>query len=212
MTKQGIFIAFEGIDGAGKSCQITKVKEWCQSLGYEVVVTREPGGTALGEKIRNLLLDGDNKGMSYLTELLLYAADRAQHIKEIILPNLDMGKVVISDRYTLSTIAYQGYGRNLDIATIEKLNDLATQGLEPNITIVIDISPEKGRERINNNRQEKPDRLEQEQNIFFNDVRQGYSALAAKSENIITVNGENTPKKVFSEIAEKLEPFLCTKN
>ncbi|MDO4541862.1 MAG: dTMP kinase, partial [Bacillota bacterium] len=174
MKKKGRFIVFEGIDGAGKSRQIEYTKAWFEKQGFEVVVTREPGGTDIGAKIRGLLLDPANDAMADLTELLLYAADRVQHIEETIVPALESRKVVLCDRFSLSTVAYQGYGRGLDTAAIEKLNALAVGETEPDLTFILDIKPQRARGRIAKNRGEAPDRLEQEQDDFFTRVRQGY--------------------------------------
>ncbi len=211
MRKKGMFIVFEGIDGAGKSKQIQYSQEYLSQKGYQVILTREPGGTKIGAQIRKLLLDPENTAIDSQTELLLYAADRAQHIKEIIIPALERNAAVLCDRFTLSTIAYQGYGRRLDMAAITALNSLATGGLKPDLTLILDIEPDQARKRIEQNRQEKPDRLEQEKEQFFKLVRQGYLD-AAGEKNTVIINGGREPETVFAAIKPELEALICGKN
>lgn len=209
MNKSGGFIVFEGIDGAGKSLQIDNTKKWLLNKGLGVTITREPGGTAIGAKIRSLLLDPENQAMDTVTELMLYAADRAQHIAEVILPAIEEGKIVLCDRFTLSTLAYQGYGRGLDINLIHHLNHTATGGLTPELTLVLDIDPQTARARIAHNRGSAPDRLEQEKEDFFAKVRQGYLA-AADDEKIVLIDGSKEPQEVFAQIKPRLEALKCT--
>lgn len=211
MNKSGGFIVFEGIDGAGKSHQIANTEKWLLNKGLGVTVTREPGGTVMGAKIRSLLLDPENRDMATATELMLYAADRAQHIAEVILPAIEQGKIVLCDRFTLSTLAYQGYGRGLDINLIDRLNHTATQGLTPDLTLILDIDPATARERIAKNRGLAPDRLEQEKDEFFAKVRQGYLA-AADGEKVVIIDGGKEPHGVFAQIEPRLEALKCTGN
>ena len=194
MSKRGLFLVFEGIDGAGKSRQMDYTAEWLVAKGRAVTVTREPGGTAIGAKIRSLLLDPNNKNLDPQTELFLYAADRAQHIQEIIMPDLNRGNIVLCDRFTLSTVAYQGYGRGLDKTMIQELNRLATQGLEPDLTLVLDLEPQQARERIACHRSTAPDRLEQEKDKFFHQVRQGYLAAAQSDTKVRLIRGGEEPQ------------------
>ena len=162
---KGKFIVIEGIDGSGKTTQINQLSKWLNSSDIipknnKLVITREPGGTNLGKSIRSLLLDTSKEKAPYsITELLLYAADRAQHVNEIIRPCLNKGDWVISDRFTGSTLAYQGYGRKLDIKLIKDLETIATQGIAPDITFLLDISVE---ESIKRRRSRKDDRMEKE--------------------------------------------------
>ena len=142
-----MFISFEGIEGSGKTTHVKHTLRFLQDKGHDCVITREPGGTRIGEKIRAILLDPLSKDMDPLTELLLYTADRAQHIKEYILPLLSDGKMVLCDRYYDATLAYQGFARGLDIGLIEKMHKLLFENLKPDITLLLDLPPEIGLER-----------------------------------------------------------------
>lgn len=175
--KKGIFIVLEGPDRSGKSTQAALLKEWLESLGREVLVTREPGGTRLSEQIRAILLDPKSE-IEPMTELFLYETSRIKHTLEKILPALKAGKVLISDRYTLSTTAYQGYGRGLDLKTVETLNRIATLNLKPHLTLVLDI-PDRifaQREHLRAGR----DRMERQSDLFRRRVNRAYKLLARK--------------------------------
>lgn len=204
---KGIFITIEGTDGAGKSTQIPFIKGFLEKKGYKVLLTREPGGTEIGEKIRNLLLDKENKEMCDMTEALLYAASRAQHIKELIVPALEQGKAVLCDRFVDSSIAYQGKGRELGLETVKSINDFATCGLEPDLTILLDLDPEKGLERVKENN--AVDRLEQEKLDFHKKVYKGYKDLSNLYPNRIKViSADQSIQKTSSDIENKLETLL----
>ena len=142
--KKGIFISFEGIEGTGKTTQAGFLSERLRDKGYDVFLTQEPGGTNIGNKIRKILLQLEHKEMSYMTELLLYNADRAQHLTEKILPALNAGKIVITDRFADSTVVYQGYGRGIDLSLIMSLDSIATGGIKPHLTILFDLDVETG--------------------------------------------------------------------
>lgn len=198
---KGLFITFEGPDGAGKTTQIKKLNEYFLAQGRKVALTREPGGTKIAEAIRNILLDAGNMGMDNRTELLLYAAARAQHVSELIKPAIEVGEVVICDRFYDSTFAYQGFGRNLDEQLIEQLNTIATEGLQPHLTILLDIDARIGLERVQNSRGKAFDRLESEQLEFHQRVRQGFLTLAERfPKRIKTISGEQTPEDIFTHI------------
>ncbi|MDP2599851.1 MAG: dTMP kinase [Deltaproteobacteria bacterium] len=185
---KGLFITFEGIEGCGKSTQISLLNDTLLSKGLPVVLTREPGGTQIGEKIRGLLLDVGSKGMSATTELLLYAAARAQHVAEIIRPALKAGKIVLCDRYFDSTAAYQGAARTLDENILKKLHEIATGNCLPDITFLLDCSVKTGFERIHNQRgKDQFDRLELESKNFHERVRTGYLALAKQEPDRIKI-------------------------
>ena len=178
-----MFISFEGIEGSGKTTHVKHMVRFLQDNGHDCVITREPGGTRIGEKIRAILLDPLSKDMDPLTELLLYTADRAQHINEYILPLLSEGKMVLCDRYYDATMAYQGFARGLNIGLIEKIHKLLFENLKPDITLLLDLPPEIGLERawkqINNgNRISKESRFEEERLSFHKRVREGYLELA----------------------------------
>ncbi|MDK2889025.1 thymidylate kinase [Desulfofundulus australicus DSM 11792] len=169
---KGFFIVFEGIDGAGKTTQARLLAEALIRRGYPVVLTREPGGTPLGEKMRNLLLDPALSGLSPLAEALFYAGARAELVASIIRPALARGRVVISDRYVDSSLAYQGYGRHLDLSELKKINALATGGLTADLTVLLDMPPAAALARLAGR-----DRIEREEPGFFDRVRRGYLQL-----------------------------------
>lgn len=173
MNKKGLFITFEGIDGCGKTTQMNLLAEYLQSNGYEVLLTREPGAKGLGEEIRKILLHYDGE-VSPKAESFLFLADRAQHIDVIVSPAVNSGKIVLCDRHTDSTIAYQGYGRNVDIDKLNYLNNLATGNRKPDLTFVFDIDIETSMSRVGKDK----DRMESSGQEFFNKVRQGYLEIA----------------------------------
>ena len=182
---KGKFISFEGIEGTGKSTQAKLLQQGLLGLGHEVILTEEPGGTLISLRIREILLSVDHTNMKPLTELLLYNAARAQHIEEVILPALNRGAVVITDRFTDSTFAYQGYGRGIDLKLLESIDRIATNGLRPDMTMLLDLDVETGLKR--NRRINKTDRLELEDVEFHERVRKGYHELAAKEPERIKV-------------------------
>ena len=195
---RGKFITFEGADGSGKTTQIELIKKYLEEQGHEVLLTREPGGSNLGNKIREILLHYDGE-VDSLCELLLYMADRAQHVKKVILPALEAGKIVLCDRYIDSSVSYQGYARGLDIERIMKLNTIATDGLEPDLTIVFDVETQTAIERVG----EIKDRLEQEGIEFHKKLRYGYLELAKKFPNRIkTVNANLSIDEVFEQVKD----------
>ena len=178
-----MFITLEGIEGSGKTTQLENIVEFMNDRHYEYVVTREPGGTAIGKEIRAILLSPDTKNLNSLTELLLYAADRAQHVKEVIIPTLDSGKTVICDRFFDATTAYQGFARGLDMKQIKILHEIILGSLKPDITLLFDLPPETGLKRawtqINNGgRSENETRFEKEMISFHEKVRKGYLKIA----------------------------------
>jgi len=193
--KRGTFITFEGIDGVGKSTQLDLVYQKCLQLGHAVIKTREPGGTELGRRIRQLLLDPGMAKINAQTEMLLYAADRAQHVAEVIAPALDMGNVVLCDRYLDSTVAYQGYGLDRDPVLIRLINELAVGGLLPQITLCLDEEPELALKRT------KGDRIEQRDLDYYRKVRLGYHQIAqAEPERFVLIDASGTIDQVFEKI------------
>ena len=177
-----MFITFEGIDLSGKSTQAQLLGQYLIESGYEVVLLREPGGTGISEKIRNVLLDRGSDGMVPLAEFFLYSAARAQLVEEVIRPALTAGKVVICDRYDDSSTAYQGYARGLGVSKIEMINNIATCGLKPDLTFFVDIPVAESLKRLKTAGKLK-DRMESEGEEFFEKVRQGYLQIATKPEN-----------------------------
>jgi dTMP kinase len=203
----GRLIVFEGVEGCGKTSQMQLCQEWLKSLGVSVVVTREPGGTPLGLDLRRLLLEVENKKIADTTELLLYAADRSQHVEEELKPNLEKGNIILCDRYIDSTIAYQGYGRGLDINLIKQLNLIATGGLESDITLWLDVDIEVGlsRKRADNN---IADRIELEAIAFHRRVQQGYTQLQASQDKIVRIDASLNPYAVQKMIQTTLSDRL----
>jgi dTMP kinase len=204
----GKLIVFEGVEGCGKTTQMQLCFQWLESLNISVLLTREPGGTELGKDLRALLLEKSlSKPVGEITELLLYAADRAQHIEEELKPNLDTGKFILCDRYTDSTIAYQGYGRGLDMSLINNLNQIATGGLKSDITIWLDVDVEVGLSRKRG--QTKLDRIEQETMDFHRRVQQGYTELAVSNPSqIVRIDGNYSQDIVQKNIQEILQKRL----
>ena len=201
----GYFIALEGGDGAGKSTQAQALAEWIRSKGHEVVVTREPGGSAIGQRLRAMLLDVGNTGISHRAEALLYAADRAEHVETVIRPALERGAVVITDRYLDSSIAYQGAGRDLSGSEVGRINRWATEGLVPDLTVLLDVDPEAARERFT----EALDRLESEPLEFHSRVRAGFLGLAAADPaRYLVVDAGQPPAAVTSAIRHRLDREL----
>lgn len=196
LMKKGLFLTFEGIDGCGKSTQIRLLKEYLINNGLEVVLTREPGSVGLGTKIRKLLLDYDGD-VSSVCESFLFLADRAQNVDCIIKPAIAEGKVVLGDRHTDSSIAYQGYGRNLDIERIDMLNNIATSGLKPDLTFVFDVDVETSMARIGKSR----DRMESAGIEFFKRVREGYLKIAKlNSKRVKVIDGTLTPEEIHNKV------------
>ncbi|MFF5856119.1 dTMP kinase [Streptomyces sp. NPDC012751] len=201
----GFFIALEGGDGAGKSTQAESLAEWIRAKGHEVVLTREPGATPVGKRLRSILLDVSSAGLSHRAEALLYAADRAEHVDTVVRPALERGAVVISDRYIDSSVAYQGAGRDLSPTEIARINRWATNGLVPHLTVLLDVSPETARERFT----EAPDRLESEPAEFHARVRAGFLTLAASDPGrYLVVDAGQEPEAVTTVIRHRLDTVL----
>ncbi|MEU4927791.1 dTMP kinase [Streptomyces yokosukanensis] len=201
----GFFIALEGGDGAGKSTQAEALAEWIRAKGHEVVLTREPGATPVGKRLRSILLDVSSAGLSHRAEALLYAADRAEHVDTVVRPALERGAVVISDRYIDSSVAYQGAGRDLSPTEIARINRWATNGLVPHLTVLLDVSPEAARERFT----EAPDRLESEPAEFHARVRAGFLTLAASDPGrYLVVDAGQEPEAVTTVIRHRLDTVL----
>lgn len=205
--KKGIFISLEGIEGTGKSTQAKLLSEYLLKKGYETVLTEEPGGTLISRQVRKVLLSTKHDRMDYMAELLLYNAARIQHIKEKIVPSLNIGKVVITDRFSDSTVAYQGYGRGISLKLIDSLDRIATSGMRPDLTILLDLDVEAGLMR--NKHINKIDRLELEDVEFHRKVREGFLKLAAmEPERIKIVKASKGIEVVHREIVKIVEKGL----
>jgi dTMP kinase len=205
-----MFISLEGIEGSGKTTQINHMIKFFQDNNHGCVVTREPGGTRIGEKIRAILLDPASKDMDPLTELLLYTADRAQHIKEFVYPLLSEGKTVLCDRFYDATVVYQGFARGIDVGLIDKLHNLLFENLKPDLTILLDLPPEKGLSRAwkqieNGDRENIETRFEEEKLSFHNKVRSGYLELARlEPERFRVIDASMDENQVRNEIIKIL--------
>lgn len=202
-----IFIVFEGVDGSGKSTQLKLLHNALMDKGIPTFTTREPGGTPVGEKIRDLLLDPNFSEMQERTEALLYAAARAQLVAQEIRPKLKAGSVVLCDRYIDSTLAYQGYGRGMDINFLAKINELATGNLWPRLTILLDIPPEEG--LIRSRRVGPADRLEKESLSFYTKVREGYLDLSRRRpEGYLVLDARRPLEELQETICSAVEELL----
>jgi dTMP kinase len=206
-SRKGTFISFEGIDGSGKSTQIKRLFDSLVSNNIDAILVREPGGTQIGEKIRSILLEKDYVGMTPVTELLLYEAARAQIVAEVIIPSLSEGKTVICDRFFDSTLAYQGYARGLSLESVDFLNHLSTGGVEPDVTFLLDIEPEKAALRMRN-RQAGNDRLEDEGLCFMKKVRDGYIDMTKKYDRIVIIDANASVDRVSVQIEQKVWEVL----
>lgn len=203
---KGVFITFEGVEGSGKSSQIRLLEQYLHEQGIDCFVTREPGGPPISEAIRKLLLDVNNAEMVAETELLLYLASRAQHTAQWIIPALEQGKIVICDRYTDSSLAYQGGGRKLSANVINTLTSFATRNLKPDITFLLDVDVEIGQKRIRNR---KLDRLEEESLNFHKQVRQEYLKLAKRHQDrYIIIDGSLGVKEIHELIVLHMTSYL----
>lgn len=205
----GYFLAIEGIEGSGKTTQVARLEQAARSSGRNTVVTKEPGGTPLGNRIRAILLDPQEEGMDPLTELFLYAASRRQHVVELIRPSLERGALVICDRFTDATLAYQGFGRMLDLDRLRQVNEWATDGIRPDLTVILDLGESEGLDRARSRNVEKnlqaESRLEGEDVRFHRRVREGYLALAeAEPERYAVVDASGSADEVLARLIATL--------
>ena len=205
----GFFITFEGVEGCGKTTQIKLLAELLAARGISTVLTREPGGCPIADKIRAILLDAENKALSPLAELMLYAAARAQHVTEVISPALESGKIVLCDRFCDATVAYQSFGRGIDRSVIDSLNSHACQGVTPDLTVLVDCDPvtglERARLRIEASSGPREERFELEALAFHHRVRAGYLHLAAQEPHrFMIINGSETIEEIFAAISSQV--------
>lgn len=202
--KNGLFITTEGTDGSGKTTQIKLMEAYLREKGYDVVVTREPGGTGIGEKIRSLILDPENTRMAAITEMLLYASARAQLVNELIKPTVEAGKIVICDRFVDSSYVYQGFGRGIDLRIIEEVNAVAMNGIQPDITFFFDIDPKTSLSR--RMASTEADRIEKEALDFHIRVYNGYRDLARiYPERIKTIDSNRSVEEIFLDLRNWLD-------
>lgn len=205
--EKGLFITFEGADGSGKTTQLNLIKDFLEKDGYEVVVTREPGALELGQKIRNILLHHDGV-VADGCEMFLFLADRAQHVETLIKPSVKSGKIVLCDRHTDSSVAYQGYGRNQDVELLKKLNKIAVNGLIPDLTLLFDVSTETAQKRVGSDK----DRMEASGFEFHNRVRNGYLELQKEEpDRIKLINANNSVENVYEQTKNTIINLLREK-
>lgn len=205
----GVFITFEGGEGSGKTTIASLVKEQLEKEGYQVVLTREPGGVDIAEEIRNVILDVKNTNMDKKTEALLYAASRRQHLVEKVIPALNQGAVVICDRFIDSSLVYQGLARGIDIDEVYKMNLFATENILPQRTIFFDIQPELGMQRIAMNKDREVNRLDMEKMDFHHKVYQGYLQICDKyPQRIVKVDASQGIENVFNQVIGKIREVL----
>jgi dTMP kinase len=210
--KQGLFITFEGPDGSGKTTISTLVTERLQAAGYRVSYTREPGGSQIAEQIREIILSPANKAMDARTEALLYAASRRQHLVDVILPGLEQGITVISDRFVDSSLAYQGYGRHIGEAEVMAINQFAIEGHMPDLTIFLNVDPQTGLARIQKNRTYL-DRLDQEDLQFHEDVARGYQEIVRKyRDRMVILDASRSEEEVAADAYAVIRDLLDAQN
>jgi dTMP kinase len=208
--RRGLFITFEGVEGCGKSTQATALFERLRAAGVRVILSREPGGTPVGERCREILLDIGNAGMQPATELFLYLASRAEHVARVILPRLEAGEVVISDRFGDASVAYQGGGRGLGSETVEALNQVATSGVKPDVTFLMDLDPEEGLERLVSGRGEDArDRIESEVLDFHSSVREAYLRSAEREpQRFIVIDARLSREEIEAKVTAVVDRLL----
>jgi dTMP kinase len=200
----GLFLCFEGGEGAGKSTQAAMLNDWLVARGYDVLLTFEPGDTAVGKEVRRIVLDPATGELSHRTEVLLYAADKAEHVDTVVLPALARGDVVITDRYVDSLLAYQGAGRILSVAEVERVARWATRSLRPHLTVVLDLDPQHGLRRF-----AERDRIEGESPAFHERVRDGFLALAAADPaNYLVLDARRPAHEIAEVVLTRVEPLL----
>lgn len=205
--KKGIFITVEGTDGSGKTTQIKRLEKYLTERGREVILVREPGGTDISERIRPIILNPASTEMGNITEMLLYAAARAQLVKEVIKPSLDKNMVVICDRFIDSTYAYQGYGRGIDMGILEMVNNVSINGVIPDMTLFFDISPEVALKR--RMASSEADRIENESTLFHRRVYEGYLELAARfADRIKRIDASVSVEKVWEEVKTLVDAIM----
>lgn len=211
--KEGYFITFEGPEGAGKSTVIQKINNYLSEKDIDVIMTREPGGIEIAEKIRSVILDKNHMTMDGRTEALLYAAARRQHLVEKVIPALKNGQVVLCDRFIDSSLAYQGYARELGIDEVLSINQFAIDHYMPNLTLYLDIRPQIGLNRIYKNKEREVNRLDLETLDFHQKVYDGYKHIIKKfPDRIVTINAEQTENEVFNDVQAIINKILYNKN
>lgn len=210
--RRGVFVTFEGVEGSGKSTQARKLAETLRERGHGVTLTREPGGTALGERLRDILLDLGERGMLPEAELFLYMASRAEHVAGVIVPALARGEIVIADRFGDASVAYQGGGRELGASLVESLNQVATRGVKPDVTFLLDLEPQEGLRRLSQRGGGDRDRIESEELAFHERVRDAYLRTAEREPSrFVVLDGSKGPDDVAASVVARIETLLENK-
>ncbi len=205
MIRTGFFITFEGVDGSGKGTQVEMLKNYFKEQNIDAIFTREPGGTKVSEKIREVILDNNNKELTDVAEMFLFSASRSVLVENLIKPALKQGKIVVCDRFVDSSISYQGYGRNLGADLVEKVNDIALNGCKPNLTFLLDLSGEIGEKR-NKQFVEKQDRMETNSAMFKQKVRLGFLEIAQRNpKRFVILDASKSKEEIFGQILSELE-------
>ena len=208
---RGIFITFEGIDGSGKTTQINMLNDYLIDKGYDVLLTREPGGTPLGDIIRDILLNPENKGMSVKAETMLFMASRAELVEKVITPALKSGKIVICDRFFDSTIVYQGIARSLGAEKLLEMSLWVTSGIKPDITFLLSINIDACEKRMDNDLK-IPDRIENEKRNFKQKIQKGYKNIARENKDrFVVINGDRDIKSIFDTVRQHVDMLLASK-
>lgn len=211
VERRGLFITFEGVEGSGKSTQARRLSETLRARGRAVTLTREPGGTALGERLRDILLDLGQSGMLPEAELFLYMASRAEHVAGVIEPALERGEVVIADRFGDASVAYQGGGRELGTRLVESLNEVATRGVKPDVTFLLDLDPDRGLERLSRRQGAGRDRIESEALAFHERVRSAYLSAAGREPSRFDVlDGSLSEEAIAEAVLARVDRLLNT--
>ena len=209
---KGLFIVFEGGEGAGKSTILDKIYTWLEEIGYSCIKTREPGGIKISEKIRSVILDNENTEMDERTEALLYAAARRQHLVEKVIPALKDGKIVLCDRFIDSSLAYQGHARGIGIDEILDINKFAIEGFMPDLSIFFDLDPKLGLDRINKDSSREVNRLDNEKIDFHNRVREGYNLVMKMSgDRMVRIDASKGIDEVYNDVKDIINKYLDKK-
>lgn len=203
--KSGKLIVFEGLDGSGTTSQSALLSERLENRGFSVIQVEEPGGTELGRKVRNLLLEDQGLDINPLSELFLFEVSRAQLVRKKILPALEEGKMVISDRFAISSVAYQGHGRGVPIDQVKKINEMSVEDLEPDVTFFLDINLE---ERLKRTGDRKPDRIEKEEKEFYRRVREGYLEEIKSTSNAVVIDGSLSKGEISSKVNSVVDKII----
>lgn len=206
--KKGYFVTFEGPEGSGKTTVVNKLYDELKKEGYEVILTREPGGIEISEQIRKVILDVNNTKMDSKTEALLYAAARRQHLVEKVIPAIEEGKIIICDRFVHSSLAYQGVGRGIGVDEVMEINKFAIDSYMPDLTLYFDLDPEVGLERINKNKDREVNRLDKESLDFHYKIRNAYLNFEKDDQNMVKIDASKSVEEVFENVLKEIKKVI----